>query len=126
MPLPRPIARFNRAVTNPILGRIARFTPGFGIVHHVGRKSGRAYAVPVNVFRQGPGEYLFALTYGSGSDWVRNVLAAGECDLETRRNLVHLVDPVLEIDREKTWASLPVKMFLRILGVDEVLRLHVR
>jgi hypothetical protein len=35
---------------------------------------------------------------------------------------VQLVDPVLEIDPRKDWAPLPVKLILRVIGVDEVLR----
>jgi deazaflavin-dependent oxidoreductase (nitroreductase family) len=92
-------------------------------VHHVGRKSGQPYAIPVNVFRQGD-TWIIALTYGSESDWVKNVLAAGGCTLKTRRATVYLVDPVIEIDRQKDWAPLPVRLILRAIGVDMVMRLR--
>ena len=123
MPIPRTIARLNRYVANPVLRRIARVAPGFGIVHHIGRTSGRIYTTPVNVFRENE-DYVIALTYGSQSDWAKNVLVAGGCDLETRGRTVHLVNPVLEIDRRKDWAPLPVKLVLRIIGVNDVLRLR--
>jgi deazaflavin-dependent oxidoreductase (nitroreductase family) len=97
--------------------------PGFGIVHHVGRKSGQSYAVPVNVFRQGDA-WIIALTYGSESDWVKNVLAAGGCTLKTRGATVYLVEPVIEIDRRKAWAPLPVRLILRAIRVDMVMRLR--
>src|SRR5438552_11975226 len=45
------LAAFNLAVTNRISSRFAPRLPGFGIVTHVGRKSGRVYRTPVNVFR---------------------------------------------------------------------------
>src|SRR5579864_611651 len=78
------VAAFNLAVTNRITSRFAARLPGFGMLTHVGRKSGRVYRTPVNVFRA-PEGFLIALTYGRDSEWVRNVLAAGGCKLETRR-----------------------------------------
>src|ERR1700722_14291178 len=77
------VAAFNLAVTNRITSRFAARLPGFGILTHVGRKSGKVYRTPVNVFRA-PEGFLIALTYGRESEWVKNVLAAGGCELETR------------------------------------------
>ena len=37
----------------------------------------------MNVFRA-PEGFLIALTYGRDSEWVKNVLEAGGCELETR------------------------------------------
>src|SRR6266851_5514108 len=76
------VAAFNLAVTNRITSRFAARLPGFGVLTHVGRKSGRVYRTPVNVFRA-PEGFLIALTYGRESEWVQNVLAAGNCQLET-------------------------------------------
>ena len=42
---------------------LARWLPGFGVVEHAGRRSGRRYRTPVNVFRPGA-SYVIALTYG--------------------------------------------------------------
>jgi deazaflavin-dependent oxidoreductase (nitroreductase family) len=77
------LARINIVLTNRITSRFAARLPGFGILTHVGRKSGRVYGTPVNVFRV-PEGFLIALTYGRESEWVRNVIAAGGCKLETR------------------------------------------
>src|SRR5438552_13414146 len=76
MPLPRAITRFNRSFLNRLLAPAARYLPAFGVIVHRGRKTGRAYRTPVNMFKR-PDGYVIALTYGVG-DWVRNVLAAGE------------------------------------------------
>src|SRR5579862_5468250 len=92
MPFPRTIARLNRAGLNRLTRHTAPLTPGMGVVIHRGRRSGRRYETPVNVFRT-PDGYLFALTYGPESDWVRNVLAAGGCELRTRRRTVALTSP---------------------------------
>jgi deazaflavin-dependent oxidoreductase (nitroreductase family) len=100
MPLPRPVARFNRRVTNRLLGPLAPVLPGFGVVEHLGRKTGRPFRTPVNVFRR-PGGYIIALTYGPDSDWVRNVLAGGGCVLETRRRRLRLTNPRLVHDTRR-------------------------
>jgi hypothetical protein len=83
------VAAFNLAVTNRITSRFADSLPGFGILTRSGRKSGRVYRTPVNVFRV-PEGFLIALTYGRESEWVRNVVAAGGCKLETRGVQYHL------------------------------------
>src|ERR1700674_5012745 len=80
------VAAFNRAFTNRITSLFADRFPGFGILTHAGRKSGRLYRTPVNVFRE-PDGFLIALTYGRECEWVRNVLATGGCQLETRHVL---------------------------------------
>jgi deazaflavin-dependent oxidoreductase (nitroreductase family) len=122
VPLPRRLARFNRVVTNRITYPIARTLPGFGIVLHEGRKSGRAYRTPVNAFRT-PTGYLIALTYGPDSDWTRNVLAAGGCRLLTRGKVVALTDP--RIVRAERHDALPavVRAVLGRINVRDYLEL---
>ena len=124
MPAPRSIARFNRRFTNRLLSKVAGYLPGFAIVSHVGRRSGRTYRTPVNAFRTDDG-YIIALTYGPESDWVKNVLAAGSCELQTRGRWVHLSDPRIETDRSKGWAPLPVKLVLDLINAPQYLRLSL-
>jgi len=83
MPIPHRVARFNKRVTNRVTTRFAGWMPGFAILTDVGRRSGQTYRTPVNVLRDGV-RYVFALTYGSDVDWVRNVLAARGCEIRTR------------------------------------------
>src|SRR6478735_124271 len=94
MPLGRTLAKWNRKGLNRVTRHIAPWMPGFGIVEHRGRKSGKVYRTPINVFRR-EGGYVACLTYGTSTDWVRNVLAAAECSLTTRRRTVHLTNPRL-------------------------------
>jgi hypothetical protein len=49
------VAHFNRRVTNRLTRPPARRLPGFGVVVHRGRKSGREYQTPVNVFETSGG-----------------------------------------------------------------------
>jgi hypothetical protein len=63
MPIPKVVGRWNKAGLNHLTRHIAPWMPGFGVVVHRGRRSGRCYQTPVNVFRAGDG-YVIALTYG--------------------------------------------------------------
>ena len=74
------LAKFNIAATNRITGLFAGWLPGFGILTHVGRRSGKVYRTPVNVFRAQNG-FSVALTYSSQSEWVQNVLARAVANL---------------------------------------------
>jgi deazaflavin-dependent oxidoreductase (nitroreductase family) len=123
MPLPKRLARFNRLVTNRGLGPVARRLPGFAIVSHVGRRSGRVYRTPVNLYRA-EGRYVIALTYGSDSQWVLNVLAAGAVDLETRGQRLHLVGPEVIHDAQRSLVPTSVRQILRLVNVSEFMLLQ--
>src|SRR6476661_5829880 len=111
MPLPKRLARFNRHVTNRIVGPVAGHLPGFAVVSHVGRRSGRVHRTPVNLFRDGD-RYVIALTYGSDSQWVRNVLAAGAVDAETPGRRVRLVAPEVVHDVRRSLGPEPIRPIL--------------
>ena len=118
------IRPFTARVINPLTRRFAGWLPSFAILTHVGRRSGRSHRTPINVFRRGD-HYLFALTYGSKVDWVKNVLAAGGCDMQTRGRHIRLVEPEVIVDpmlRDFPW---PLGAFLgRANRVTEVLRMR--
>ncbi|GHF75847.1 deazaflavin-dependent oxidoreductase (nitroreductase family) [Amycolatopsis bartoniae] len=122
MVLPKQLARINRVVTNRVLGPLARQAPGFGKIVHRGRRSGREYRTPVNVFAT-PTGYVVALTYGPDADWVRNVLAEGGCQLETRGTLVQLTNPRIVHDEQRRAAPVPVRQVLTLVGVTDFLHL---
>jgi deazaflavin-dependent oxidoreductase (nitroreductase family) len=122
MPLSRRLARFNRRFTNRLTRQVAGWAPGFAIVIHSGRRSGREFETPVNVFRSGD-FYVFALTYGE-SEWVKNVLAAGTCRIRTRRRELTLVDPVRRKDPTRRLATIPARWILRLIKVEDFLLLR--
>jgi hypothetical protein len=49
----------------------------------VGRTSGRQYRNPVSAYPLGDG-FVIAVLYGTESNWVRNVMAAGGFTLQTK------------------------------------------
>lgn len=111
---------FAARFVNPVTRLVAGWLPGFAILSHVGRRSGRTYRIPINVFRRGD-RFFFALTYGSDVDWVKNVLAAGECSIRTLGRDVRLVEPELLADRELGFLPFPARLVERWNGVTEVL-----
>jgi deazaflavin-dependent oxidoreductase (nitroreductase family) len=120
--LGRRMAHFNRRVTNRLTRPFARWLPGFGIVVHEGRRSKREYRTPVNVFRV-PDGYVIALTYGTESQWVRNVRAAGGCDLITRGRRRRLRSPEIRHDESGRLVPAPVRPVLRLLRVTDFMHL---
>jgi len=116
------VAGFNQVVTNRISSRFAGHLPGFGILTHVGRKSGRPYRTPVNVFRTTDG-FMIALTYGQDAHWVQNVLAAGGCQVETRGILYQLSAPTIVHDPTRRRFPFPVRIVLWIIGATDFLQL---
>jgi deazaflavin-dependent oxidoreductase (nitroreductase family) len=123
MPIPRAIARANRVGFNQLARHIARWAPGFGVIVHRGRASGRMHQTPVNVFRTADG-YLIALTYGRQSDWVKNVLAAGEAELRTRGRRLPVRAERLYHDEERHGIPAAVRPILRLLDVTDFLALR--
>lgn len=114
---------FTRDVVNPVTRRFAGHLPGFGILAHVGRRSGREFRTPLNVFSV-DGAWVIALTYGSEVDWVRNVLDAGGARLRTRGRDIRLVDPEVYRDPGRRSMPLPVRLVLTLVGAEEFLRLR--
>jgi deazaflavin-dependent oxidoreductase (nitroreductase family) len=124
VPIPKSVASFNKKVTNRITGPFAGHLPGFAVVHHVGRVSGREYRTPVNAFRHDDG-YVFVLTYGADADWVKNVEAAQGCEIETRGRTVRLVEPRRFTDPEHRAVPGAVRAILNLLDVDEFVSMRV-
>jgi deazaflavin-dependent oxidoreductase (nitroreductase family) len=107
---------FTTRLFNPIARRFAGWLPWFGILTYPGRKSGATYHTPVNAFRRGDA-YVFALTYGADTQWLKNVEAAGGCTMRTRGRDVRLVDPERIHDPSRRLMPAPVRI---MLGFDRV------
>lgn len=75
-------------VESPLIKRF--HLPGFAVIEHRGRKSGNPYQTVVRAFCKGP---RLAVMLGHGkADWVKNVLAAGEADVQLFRRNVHVTN----------------------------------
>jgi deazaflavin-dependent oxidoreductase (nitroreductase family) len=121
--LARKVAHFNKRFTNRLTRPLAPHLPGFGVVVHKGRTSGRTYETPVNVFER-DGDFVICLTYGAQADWVQNVLHAGGCELVTRGQRYRLEDPRIVHDESRHLAIAVARPILRLVGAADFLRLH--
>ena len=122
MPVPKVVGQWNKAGLNRLTRHIAPWMPGFGVIVHRGRRSGRRYQTPVNVFSAENG-YTIALTYGPQTDWVKNVLAARGCELRTRGRTVPLGSPRLFHDQSRSGIRPVERQVLRLLNVVDFLSL---
>ena len=98
--------------------------PGLGVVVHRGRRTRRVYQTPVNVFATEDG-YFLALPYGPDTDWVKNVPAAGWCELMTRGRVISLTSPRLFHDETRRDIRPLERQVLRIISVADFLSLEV-
>jgi deazaflavin-dependent oxidoreductase (nitroreductase family) len=90
MLFPVAVENFQVKYFNPMIKPFARFLPGMATIKHLGRKSGKPYETIVTAYRKGS---VVAIALGHGkTDWVKNVLAAGEADLHFIRRDVHLTN----------------------------------
>ncbi len=101
---------------------VAGWLPPLAIVQHRGRMTGREYATPVIAFGRSDG-LVVGVLYGTGSDWVRNVAAAGRANVQrlgTTREYgsAQLVGP----EEGLRLLPAPVRGPLRLLGARNFLR----
>jgi deazaflavin-dependent oxidoreductase (nitroreductase family) len=122
MTLGRNWAKFNKALGNRVAGPVFGRLPGFALVLHRGRRSGREYRTPVKVFRH-EGAYVITLPYGPKADWVKNIRAAGGCELLVRGKRVQVADPVLFADDGTVRIRRVLRLALSLMRVREFIAL---
>jgi deazaflavin-dependent oxidoreductase (nitroreductase family) len=76
-----------------------RWFPLYAVVEHHGRRSGTAYEVPIALIAS-PDQFLICLPFGPGTNWARNVIAAGGCDVRWKGGVHHATQPRL-VGREE-------------------------
>ncbi|MDN5916053.1 MAG: hypothetical protein L0I76_13260 [Pseudonocardia sp.] len=110
---------------NRLTSRIARSGRGpFALVRHVGRRSGTTYETPLILARV-PEGFVAELTYGTGVNWYRNIVAAGQCVIisggkEYRIDRIETCDP----DTGLRAYGFPAALVLRLLRREEFRLLH--
>ncbi|GLP83931.1 hypothetical protein TUM20984_53510 [Mycobacterium antarcticum] len=91
MIIPVWLERFQIKYVNPMLRPLSKRMPGFAVISHRGRTSGKDYETIVTAYRKGS-LLAIGLVHGK-TNWVKNVLAAGEADILVGRRKLHLVNP---------------------------------
>ena len=124
MPLPRWLARANKAGLNHVTTKVAPRFPFLAVVVHRGRRSGQRYETPVMVF-PAPDGFIIALTYGpQHTDWVRNVVAAGGCQLRTGGRTLQMRAPRVYHDEARSGIRPAERQVLKLLGAADFLSLQ--
>lgn len=119
------VRRLARDSGNPRVLKTAGTVGGpASIIEHIGRTSGRAFRTPVTPTQTVDG-FVIALPYGPGTDWVKNVLAAGSATLVHEGQTYGLEKPeVVPIAAAAAHFGSRERRLLRLFGVQECLRLH--
>jgi hypothetical protein len=118
-------------VLNPLVRKVAgkKYMAMAAQVHHLGRRSGRAYMTPVGAKLSGV-YFLIPLTFGNQSDWCRNIQAARGGRIRCMGIDYEVVEPELldagaakaEIRSTFSWSD---RVFIRLMGIKQFLRLRV-
>lgn len=121
----RPIVALSRRFMNPrqlaVAGRPGSYA---GIIRHRGRRSGRAYETPVGIVVDGD-TFLIALPYSTSTQWLRNVLAAGEAEIVVEGATVRVDRPELIATRDVAdrFSRSDQRLF-RVFATNDCVRLH--
>ncbi|KAA0115699.1 nitroreductase family deazaflavin-dependent oxidoreductase [Mycolicibacterium sp. P9-22] len=91
MLVPPALENFQIKYINPLMTPISRKLPGMSVITHTGRTSGTRYETPVTSYRKG-NTLAIGLIHGK-TNWVKNVLAAGQADIRASGKDLHLVNP---------------------------------
>jgi len=83
--------KFQIKYINPVAVPLARVVPGITVIRHRGRKSGKTYETAISAYRKG-NSVAIMLAHGK-TNWVKNILAAGEADIRLGGRDLHLVNP---------------------------------
>lgn len=117
--MPDALRRFNRVVTNRLLGVLAGRVRPFARLVHTGRRTGRRYRTTLWAFEEDR-RVAIALTYGRGVDWAKNLLAAGGGRIELGGETSDLVNPrIVGDDEGLRFMPAPVRAALALLDVHE-------
>ena len=117
---------FNKRIGNPATMAMMKFTGqrpwSPAVLRHRGRSSGKAYATPV-LAEPTPDGFIIPLPYGEHVDWLKNVLAAGGCEIDDKGVNYPVGRPEV-VDREAVAQLLPSgkRWLSKLQGVEKYLR----
>ncbi len=117
---------FNKHALNPVMMRMAGRKHWYaGVIRHTGRRTGTKYATPVVADRV-PDGFIVPLPYGTGVDWLRNVLAAGRATIQVDGRTYEVVQPTI-IDAEAAAPQLSAKRrrAFRRFGIDRYMKVEL-
>ena len=117
------VRSFNKHVLNPAMMALAGRRYWYAaVIAHTGRNSGKPYSTPVVAVKV-PDGIIVPLPYGTGVDWLRNVLAAGSATITNKGRTYDVVRPEV-IDAATAEPQLPAsrRWILRAANVDSYVK----
>ena len=112
--------------TGPIALRVAEtgLVPIWTVVRHRGRRSGKLYSTPIAI-RPTPDGFVLPLPWGEGTDWCRNLLAAGGGVVRWRGADIEITSPEI-IDSADALPAFDAFMrpIVRRIGIKKFLRVR--
>lgn len=112
--------------TAPLALRIARtgIIPIWGVVRHRGRRSGESYATAIAVRPMADG-FVLPLPWGEGTDWCRNLRAAGGGIVNWRGADYEISEPeVIDTADALPAFSAVMRPLVRLFGIKKFLRVR--
>ena len=118
------LRKLTKQVINPMtLRRAGTIKSSHAALHHVGRKSGRPFVTPL-VAEPVEGGFVIPLPYGEGTDWCRNLVAAGKSTLDLKGETILILNPrvvdmasvqnQVRAAQVRNWTRLGLRGFLRV------------
>lgn len=125
-PVKDAVRTFNKYVLNPAMLLLAGRRHWYaGVIRHVGRRTGRSYATPVVLNPVAGGGFVVPLPYGTGVDWLRNVLAAGRASVTIGGETCEVTEPqILDAAVAAPLLSDRRRREFARFGIDHYLRLR--
>jgi deazaflavin-dependent oxidoreductase (nitroreductase family) len=116
----RRLAILGGPASRPIAGR--RLFPLYGVLHHVGRRTGRTYDTPVVVRVTSEAVYV-PLPFGERTDWYQNARAAGGSWVTWKGADHWLARPVV-VDRGAAGSAFSrlMQQVMRVARIEQVVR----
>lgn len=103
---PRWLLRGTAPLAKAFAGR--PWFPLWGVLHHVGRRSAKQYAIPVALVPVVRDDlFLIGLPWGARTNWARNVLAAGGATVTWKGRDHHAHNPRLVGPQEAVAVTKP-------------------
>jgi deazaflavin-dependent oxidoreductase (nitroreductase family) len=118
-------------VLNPVIAKLAgrRHMGMAATVSHTGRRTGRTHNTSVGA-RLAGNVFVIPLTFGTRSDWCRNLVAAGGGQIRLKARTYDVSSPLMfawRDDRPLVKAAFPAAMrpMLKVLGIKTFIRLDI-
>lgn len=118
----KPLTRIFNPLAMPLAA--SGLIPVWGLVRHTGRKSGRAFATPIALAATRDLFYV-PLPWGTGTDWCRNVVAAGGGAIRYRGRDYRVAEPtVVRMEDARGAFPRPIGTIIPLVGIKRFLRLR--